>query len=143
VVHVSVAGFWVASCALATALAAAGIGCGSSAAGDCFGRDCDAGGDTGGDTDTDADTDVDADSDADSDTGTATDTDTNPPEHVDCEAEPLACEDIGETEEAQYFGCCFEGSVYFCQTGVLGSIDCDQQGYSCGYSESFEVMDCV
>jgi hypothetical protein len=122
-------------------LATVGIGCGSSVAEDCFGRDCDAGGDTDADTDADGD----SDSDGDSDTGTGTDTDssTQHAEHVDCEAEPLLCEDIGSGEQEQYFGCCFEGSVYFCQSGVLDSIDCEAQGYVCGYSESFEVMDCV
>jgi hypothetical protein len=123
------------------------LACGPSAAEDCFGRECDAGGDSDTDVDSDSDTDSDSDSDADtdSDTDTSTDTDstTDAPEHVDCEAEPLTCLDIGETEEQQYFGCCFEGTVYFCSSGILGSIDCEGQGYACGYSDAFEVMDCV
>jgi len=127
----------MALCAVAT------IGCGSSVAEDCFGRECGAGGDTDTDTDTDADTDSDSDSDTDTDTETSTDTSTNAPEHVDCAEQPQTCEDVGATEQEQYFGCCFEGSVYFCQSSVLDAIDCEEQGYVCGYSESFEVMDCV
>ena len=131
-----------ARCLLVSALiAAAAIGCGSSVAEDCFGRECDAGGDA--DTDTDVDTDADTDTDGDTDTDTTTDSSTEAPEHVDCDAEPLACEDIGATEDDQYFGCCFEGAVYFCQSGILDSIDCEDQGYVCGYSDNFEVMDCV
>ena len=105
-----------------TFIAATGLGCGPSAAEDCFGRECDGGGDTDTDTDSDTDTDADTDSDTDTDTGTTTDTDTSTeaPEHVDCEDEPVACEDIGDTEESQYFGCCFEETVYFCQSGILG-----------------------
>jgi len=137
----------IALAAMLAVIAAAWIGCGPSAADKCFGRECDAGSDTGTDTDTDtdidADTDADTDGDTDTETGTDTGTDTQPAEHVDCEEQPEECADIGETEEAQYFGCCFEGSVYFCQSGILESIDCEQQGYVCGYSESFEVMDCV
>jgi hypothetical protein len=122
-------------------LAAAGAGCGSSVAGDCFGRECD----TGSDSDTDADTDADADSDSDGDSDTATDSDssTQADEHVDCEAEPETCEDIGATEEAQGFGCCFEGAVYFCQAGFLDSIDCEAQGYACGYAPGWDMMDCI
>jgi hypothetical protein len=61
---------------------------------------------------------------------------------VECESQPSSCEDLGD-EQAQHFGCCFEGSVYWCESGTLESIDCAAGGYLCGYSETGDFMDCI
>jgi hypothetical protein len=61
---------------------------------------------------------------------------------VDCEAEPSECADLGD-EAAQHFGCCFEGTVYWCAGGTLDSIACEAYGYLCGYSETSDFMDCT
>jgi hypothetical protein len=61
---------------------------------------------------------------------------------VTCDDEPSACEDLGDVE-AQHFGCCLGSTVYWCDGDVLESIDCALGGYSCGYSESDEFMDCI
>jgi hypothetical protein len=60
-----------------------------------------------------------------------------------CPTEPTSCSDIGETVEQQYHGCCFGGSVYFCEDGVLETIDCEEGGYGCGYNAAGDFMDCV
>jgi hypothetical protein len=62
---------------------------------------------------------------------------------VGCESEPSACADIGATEEEQFFGCCFEGAVYWCDGGALKSIACEDNGYLCGYSTAGDFVDCV
>jgi hypothetical protein len=73
----------------------------------------------------------------------ATDGGTEDDSDSDCPAEPASCEDIGESEEAQYFGCCFGGSVYFCEGGELKTIDCEDDGNDCGYNAKGNFMDCV
>ena len=61
---------------------------------------------------------------------------------VTCESAPGACADLGD-DAAQQFGCCFEGSVFWCDADVLESIDCQAGGFLCGYSESGDFMDCI
>ena len=61
---------------------------------------------------------------------------------VTCEDQPASCEDLGD-QNAQHFGCCYEGVVYWCEGETLESIDCLAGGYVCGYSESSDFMDCI
>jgi len=61
---------------------------------------------------------------------------------VFCEAEPAECGDLGN-EAAQHFGCCFDGTVYWCDADALESIDCQAIGHPCGYSETGDYMDCI
>jgi hypothetical protein len=100
----------------------------------CVGRGC------GGDVDGGG---GDADSDSDTDTAPDTDTDTFSENHVECEDVPSDCVEISEIEEEQYFGCCRDGVVYWCDDGQLDSIDCESQGLDCGYDEGQGFMDCV
>jgi hypothetical protein len=111
--------------------------CGSSSGDDDASSDTD----TDADTDTDTDTDADADTDTETDTDTDTETDTYP--FVECDVLPTSCEDVAETEEEQWFGCCFENDVYWCEQGQLDFIDCDAGGASCAYNPYGEHMDCM
>jgi hypothetical protein len=88
-----------------------------------------------GNDDSSSDTDADTDTDTDSDTGTYP--------FVECEAEPTVCDDIGLIEEDQFFGCCFDNMVWWCEDGVLDSLDCSQSDSTCGYNSYGEYMDCI
>jgi hypothetical protein len=101
--------------------------------------DADTDSDTGSDTDTDADTDTDTDTDS----GTETDTETDTYPFVECEDEPIECDDIGSTEDEQFFGCCFENAVYWCEGGPLDMIDCSPSDTVCGYNVYGDHMDCI
>lgn len=110
--------------------------------------DTDTDSDTESDTDTDTDTDTDADSDTDTDTDTDTDNDTDidtdtdsdsdtdtivDPNHVACDGEPSDCFDIGNSESEQFFGCCWQDVVYWCNNPKeLRSKDCTEKGLVCG-----------
>ncbi|MCP4677240.1 MAG: hypothetical protein GY854_17345 [Deltaproteobacteria bacterium] len=81
------------------------------------------------DSDADSDADTDADTDADAD--------------VYCSSEPSTCEDIGPDEATQYFGCCYNNTVYYCTSGTFGSADCTTESLTCSYSETEDAMWCL
>lgn len=95
--------------------------------------------------------DPDSENGADSDSGSAADTESDTgvdTEHyVACDGKPSACEDIGPDEDAQFYGCCFEGTVYWCQ--YLGSSwlmvwkDCEALGLDCDYLSEQGFLWCV
>ena len=61
---------------------------------------------------------------------------------VTCDSQPAACADLGD-DAAQHFGCCFEGTVYWCDGDALESVDCEYGGHECGYSAADDYMDCI
>jgi hypothetical protein len=62
---------------------------------------------------------------------------------VDCVELPADCLDIGEDAETQYFGCCFENSVFWCDNGEFLQSDCTDVGSTCGYYSQLEAMWCL
>jgi len=62
---------------------------------------------------------------------------------AECQELPEACEDVGEDIETQYFGCCFENSVYWCDDGQFYSTDCTEGGSTCAYNSQLEAMWCM
>jgi hypothetical protein len=90
--------------------------------------DPDGGGDEGGDADADADTGPD------------------PETYVACDGEPASCEDIGATEDEQLYGCCLDGTVYWCQQygeqWLLVWKDCAALGLACGYVDEVGYLWC-
>lgn len=75
--------------------------------------------------------------------GGPSDTDDDADAGVDCAEQPTACEDIGEDADAQLFGCCFDNTVYWCDTGELYNSDCDTAGAVCDYNASQDAMWCM
>ena len=62
---------------------------------------------------------------------------------VECDELPADCLDLGEDAETQYFGCCFENTVFWCDDGEFHSSDCTDVGSTCGYYSQLEAMWCV
>ena len=97
--------------------------------------------DGGPDTDTDADSDTDTDSDSDTDSNSDSDSD------VTCESVPETCEDIGATEDEQYYGCCMGDTVFNCfdigEGWQLYSRDCSLLDMECGYDADKDAMGCI
>ena len=97
----------------------------------------------------DSDSGADSDSGSEVDTGEETDSDTgvDTEHYVACEGQPEECEDIGPDEEAQFYGCCFEGTVYWCQdygdTWLMIWKDCEAQGLDCGYLAEQGFLWCI
>jgi hypothetical protein len=61
-----------------------------------------------------------------------------------CDGIPSSCTDIGSTTEEQYFGCCWNDVVYWCEDGItVDSIDCGSNDYSCEYDAENDIMDCM
>jgi hypothetical protein len=91
----------------------------------------------------------DGDVDTETDTGADTETDTGIDTEglVTCEGEPTVCEDIGEDEEEQFYGCCFDNAVYWCQDyghdWLLVWKDCQAQGLDCGYLAEQDFLWCI
>jgi len=93
--------------------------------------------------DPDAGADADADSDADTETDTGIDTEG----YVACDAEPSDCEEIGDDEDSQYYGCCFDDAVYWCQEyggdWLMVWKDCGELGLDCAYLDDQGFLWCV
>lgn len=62
---------------------------------------------------------------------------------VDCEDQPAECLEIGEDAETQFVGCCFENSVYWCESGEFLSTDCSEDGSTCAFNSQLEAMWCM
>jgi hypothetical protein len=94
------------------------------------------------------DDDVDSDSSSDSSSETEPDTYTPPTDTTEgfCQSEPVTCDDVGPTPTHQYMGCCYDGALYWCweQDQIwVDSIDCEQNGGTCGYDSQSQWMDCI
>jgi len=89
---------------------------------------------TSSDNDTDTETDTTSDTDTDTETDIDTDTETtSDPNHINCEAEPLDCLDVGYSESVQFYGCCWQDVVYWCNDPkLLRSNDCTEKNMVCG-----------
>jgi hypothetical protein len=85
--------------------------------------------------------------DADTGTGVETDTGADTEGLVTCEDEPAVCEEIDEDEEAQFYGCCFDKAVYWCQDygndWLLVEKDCESLGLDCGYLAEQDFLWCI
>ena len=55
-----------------------------------------------------------------------------------CNSQPTSCDDIGSTVEEQFYGCCFNNSVYWCESSQLGSEDCSLYELTCSEGQVTE-----
>ena len=62
---------------------------------------------------------------------------------ADCDELPSACQHIGDDPETQYFGCCFQNVVYWCDEGEFLLTDCTEGGNTCAYNSQLEAMWCM
>jgi len=94
----------------------------------------------------DSDSDADADSDSDAD-DTESDTGVDTEGLVICDELPTECADVGVDEDAQFYGCCFGDTVYWCQDlgqdWLLVWKDCAALGLSCAYLAELDYLWCI
>lgn len=99
------------------------------------------------DPDSDSGSDSESESDADTDDETDSDTGVDTEHYIACDGQPEACEDIGVDEDEQFYGCCFEETVYWCQdyggSWLMVWKNCEAQGLDCGYLAEQGFLWCV
>jgi hypothetical protein len=94
-----------------------------------------------------SDSDSGSDSATDEATDTGIDTGIDTEGYVACDGEPVGCEDIGEDEEAQFYGCCYDNAVYWCQEYGLSWLmvwkDCGALGLDCALLAEQGFLWCI
>ncbi len=64
-----------------------------------------------------------------------------------CSKKPTTCNDVGQDQRAQEYGCCDGEKAYWCDssggTWALNSTDCAAEGKACKYNSEYRAMYCV